>query len=75
MPTLVGRSSRHILMAFRAMHYSVSLFGLGKQLDWPGSLKGIDQYMSATVVNTTAVQRLGAVLCELSGRPFLPFNT
>lgn len=32
MPTLVGRSSRHLLMAFRALHYSVSVFGLGKQL-------------------------------------------
>ncbi|WIA17050.1 hypothetical protein OEZ86_014232 [Tetradesmus obliquus] len=28
MPTLVGRSSRSILAAWRAMHLSVSIFGL-----------------------------------------------
>jgi hypothetical protein len=29
MPTLVGRSSRSLLAAWRAMHHSISIFGLG----------------------------------------------
>lgn len=30
LPTIVGRSSRHALMAFRAMHHTLAIFGLGE---------------------------------------------